>query len=66
MANNDGIEKDFVHLARVALSGRTQDVQTYLHRIAKRRGLNKEFSGALIELLRKNPTRSSPLRKGME
>lgn len=25
MANNDGIEKDFVHLARVALSGRTQD-----------------------------------------
>lgn len=66
MADNDEIEKDFVHLARVALSGRTQDVQTYLHRIAKRRGLNKEFSGALIELLRKNPTRSSPLRKGME
>ncbi|WP_377513299.1 AAA family ATPase [Octadecabacter sp. R77987] len=66
MAENDGVEKDFVHLARVALSGRTQDVQTYLHRIAKRRGLTKEFSSALIELLRKNPTRSSPLRKGME
>ncbi|UWQ38462.1 ATP-binding protein [Leisingera aquaemixtae] len=66
MADNGGIEGEFVHLARVALSGRTQDVQTYLHRIAKRRGLNKEFSGALIELLRKNPTRSSPLRKGME
>lgn len=66
MGENDAIEKDFVHLARVALSGRTQDVQAYLHRIAKRRGLNKDFSAGLIDLLRKNPTRSSPMRKGME
>ncbi len=66
MGDNSAIEKEFVHLARVALSGRTQDIQTYLRRIAKRRGLNKEFSAGLIDLLRKNPTRSSPLRKGME
>lgn len=66
MGDIDKIEDDFVHLARVALSGRTQDVQAYLHRVAKRRGLSKEFSGALVDLLRKSPTRSSPLRKGME
>lgn len=66
MVDNGEIEKDFVHLARVALSGRTQDVQAYLHRIAKRRGLNKEITAELIDLLRKNPTRASPLRKGVE
>ena len=52
---------------RVILSiSRTQDIQAYLHRVAKRRGLTKELSAALVELLRKNPTRSSPLRKGVE
>lgn len=66
MVENGSIDKDFVHLARLALSGRAQDVQTYLHRVAKRRGLDREFSAALIDLLRNNPTRSSPLRKGME
>jgi SpoVK/Ycf46/Vps4 family AAA+-type ATPase len=66
VVDNGEIEKDFVHLARVALSGRTQDVQAYLHRIAKRRGLNKEITAELIDLLRKNPTRASPLRKGVE
>ena len=66
MGENGNIEKEFVHLARVALSGRVQDAQAYLYRIAKRRRLNKEFSAALVELLRMNPTRSSPLRKGMD
>lgn len=66
MAESGSIENDFVHLARLALSGRPQDVQAYLHRVAKRRGLNKEFSAVLVDLLRSNPTRSSPLRKGME
>lgn len=66
MEDKGEVEKDFVHLARVALSGRTQDVQAYLHRIAKRRGLSKQVSAELIDLLRKNPTRASPLRKGME
>ena len=46
--------------------GRTQDVQAYLHRIARRKGLNREFLDTLIELLRENPTRMFPLRKGME
>ena len=66
MQDNNEIIKDFFHLARVALSGRTQDVQAYLNRIARRQGSDREFSDNLIELLRKNPTRSSPLRRGME
>lgn len=53
---------DFVHLARIALSDRQQDVHTFLHRIAKRTD-DRELSNALIELLRKRPTRSSVLRR---
>ena len=66
MEDISGIRKDFVHLARVALSERAQDVQVFLHRIAKKRTTDKELSAALIELLRKNPTRSTPLRRGVE
>ena len=65
MEQNERLADDFVHLARVALSERTQDVQVFLHRIAKRRTTNKELSGALIELLRENPTRSTPLRRSV-
>lgn len=56
---------DFVHLARIALSDRSQDVQTFLHRIAKRSG-DPSLSAALVDLLRKRPTRSSPLRRTTE
>jgi len=57
------LKDNFVHLARIALSGRPQDVQTLLHRVAKRRNTDKELAGDLIELLRKNPTRSNALRR---
>lgn len=57
------IEKNFVHLARVALSGRNQDIQAFLYRIAKRRDTSEELSSALVQLLRKTPTRSTPLRR---
>jgi len=66
MGENKELEDNFVHLARVALSERTQDVQAFLHRIAKRRTTDKDLSGALIDLLRSNPTRSTPLRRGVE
>ena len=56
-------EKDFVHLARVALSERNQDVQAFLYRIAKRKSTSSELSSALIDLLRRSPTRSTPLRR---
>lgn len=66
MEENDQIKNIFVHLARVALSGRTQDVQALLHRIAKRETTDSELREAVIDLLRKQPTRSSPLRRTAE
>ena len=57
------LEKNFVHLARVALSDRNQDVQAFLYRITKRKETSAELTSALVQLLRKNPTRSTPLRR---
>lgn len=62
-----GIEKDFFQLARIALSGRPQDIQSLLYRVVKREnGKNSDLSKMLSELLRKAPTRSSPLRKSSD
>src|SRR5258705_100212 len=59
-----GFREDVVHLARLGLSGRVQDVQMYLRRLAKR---CKESDARLAEqiegMLRSTPTRSSPLRR---
>lgn len=60
-----GPEGDLVHLARLALAGRAQDVQVYVRRLAKQYRENApEIAEALIGILRDSPTRSSPLRKG--
>lgn len=62
-----GPEGDLVHLARLALVGRAQDVQVYVRRLAKQyRDIAPEIAEALIGLLRDAPTRSSPLRKGAD
>ena len=66
MEENNKINDDFVHLARIALSERTQDVHTFLYRIAKRKSTDEKLSGDLVSLLRKYPTRSSPLRRTAE
>ena len=59
------ITEDLVHLARVSLSGRPQDVQVFIRRAAKRyRKRQPELAEALTKLLQESPTRSSPLRKG--
>jgi SpoVK/Ycf46/Vps4 family AAA+-type ATPase len=64
---NTTLEADFVHLARVALSGRVQDLQVLLHRFAKRyRTGAPGLAEALVGLLREAPTRASPLRKAAE
>ncbi|MCY4167379.1 MAG: AAA family ATPase [Rhodobacter sp.] len=63
MAQKNTIEEEFVHLARVALSERTQDVQMLLQRVAKRRTTDRKLAESLIKLLRENPTRSTPLRR---
>nr|WP_321440391.1 ATP-binding protein [uncultured Hyphomonas sp.] len=65
MSNTENkLQKDFSDLARVALTGRTQDVQVLLQRVIRR---HKEHFPDLAEnltlLLRESPTRSSPLRK---
>ena len=65
MEENEEMREYFVHLARIALSDRLQDVQTFLHRIAKRTS-DPSLSTALVDLLRKRPTRSSPLRRTAE
>ncbi len=66
MADSENIRQDFFHLARIALSERTQDVHVLLHRIAKRKSTDPETAAELIELLRKNQTRMSPLRRKTE
>lgn len=61
------LEKDMVHLARVALSGRPQDVMALLHRFAKGyRDNAPTMATALASLLRESPTRASPLRRQTE
>jgi SpoVK/Ycf46/Vps4 family AAA+-type ATPase len=55
---------DFVTLARLALTGRPQDVQLLVHKAAKRyRGELPEVANRLSALLVEAPTRASPLRR---
>ena len=59
------IRENFLHLARIALSSRQQDVQTFLHRVANRTE-DRPLSEELIQLLRKRPNPASPLRRTTE
>ena len=62
--NMTDIEADFLQLARIALSGRTQDVQVVLHRAAKRyHPVLPNLAEALMTLLHESPTPASPLRQ---
>jgi len=61
------LEKDILNLARIALSGRTQDVLQMVHRMAKAHRDNApELATGLVELMREAPTRASPLRRQTE
>lgn len=61
------IQSDMVQLARIALTGRTQDVQLLLHRFVKRyREAEAQTADAIADLLRESPTRASPLRRQSE
>jgi len=58
------IAGDFVTLARLALTGRPQDVQLLVHKAAKRyRGELPDVAERLSALLFEAPTRASPLRR---
>jgi len=61
------IEADFLQLARIALSGRTQDVHVILRRAAKRyHPVVPQFADALTTLLHESPSAASPLRRQAE
>ena len=56
--------EELVQFARLALTGRPQDVQTYVRRLARRYRLSLPVvASRLTELLQESPTRSSPLRR---
>jgi SpoVK/Ycf46/Vps4 family AAA+-type ATPase len=60
------LEQDLVQLARLALSGREQDVQTYVVRAARRwRSRRPGLAAGLADLARSGPSRLSPLRGGV-
>lgn len=55
---------EVVHLARLALAGRSQDVELFLRRMAKRHRTDlPELAEQLGALLREMPSRESPLRR---
>ncbi len=57
-------EEELVQMARLALAGRPQDVQTFLRRLARRhRAELPGLAAQLTQLLQEAPTRQSPLRR---
>jgi SpoVK/Ycf46/Vps4 family AAA+-type ATPase len=57
------VEEDLVQLARLALAGREQDIQQYLHRLTRRYAARRSgLAESLLQLLRSSPSRSAPLR----
>lgn len=61
------VSDEFVHLARIALAGRAQDVQAFLQRTARRaKATAPSLSESVAGLLKESPTRSSPLRRQAE
>lgn len=57
-------EEELVQIARLALAGRPQDVQTFLRRLARRhRAELPGLAAQLTQLLQEAPTRQSPLRR---
>lgn len=64
MADNKGKGDEIVQLARLAMTGRPQDVQAYIRRLARRyQGELPAMAAQLTGLLQEAPTRQSPLRR---
>src|SRR6266850_1293595 len=56
--------EELVQVARLALAGRPQDVQTYIRRLARRYRVSlPAVASQLTDLLQELPTHSSPLRR---
>jgi len=66
-SNTNELTNDFLQLARIALTGRAQDVQLFLHRMSKKaKGSLPELTDGLVDLLKESPNALSPLRKNSE
>lgn len=66
-AKKKELPSDFLQLARIALTGRPQDVQLLLHKASKKFDHDfPEMTEGLISLLKESPTRATPLRKNIE
>jgi SpoVK/Ycf46/Vps4 family AAA+-type ATPase len=66
MADTRQIREDIVHLARIALTGRTSDVQLLVRKLARRyKATDDELSALLTGLLRQSPLRGSPVRRAV-
>src|SRR5688572_21757737 len=64
MPSKDALHDDLLTLVRLALTGRPEDVQAYIHKIARRqRSTAPDLADSLMKLLREAPSRSSPLRR---
>lgn len=64
MGETEATNEDLFHLARLALVGRNQDVQTFIQRLARRyRESVPELALQLNGLLQEAPTKQSPLRR---
>lgn len=64
MGDLDKTNEDIFQLARLALVGRNQDIQTFIQRLAKRyRDSIPDLSIQLQTLLQESPTRQSPFRR---
>jgi SpoVK/Ycf46/Vps4 family AAA+-type ATPase len=64
MPAKDTLHDDVLTLSRLALTGRPEDVQAFIHKIARRqRSAAPELAEALLKLLRESPSRASPLRR---
>ncbi|MCV0370496.1 ATP-binding protein [Filomicrobium sp.] len=62
--NDSPRTSDLITLARIALTGRQQDVQLLLRRLAKKhRVSDPRLADQLMALLQESPTRASPLRR---
>lgn len=67
MTDRKTIENDYIQLARIALTGRPQDIQLALYKAAKRhREAAPKLSADINALLREQPSTSTPLRRQSE
>ena len=65
--NNSELTNSFLQLARIALTGRDQDIHLVIHRASKKVKTDfPEVSNELVKLLQETPTRSTPLRRDVD